>query len=106
MVSGEFDEATPALQVPLVEGIRANGVEVEQEVMAGCSHLPFWEDPERYLALVDGWLAPARLAAVNGASRCQQPGPERVHHQLGRLLRADLRLLARTATRPPARTPR
>ena len=28
VVSGEYDEATPALQVPLVDGIGANGVEV------------------------------------------------------------------------------
>ena len=35
VISGEHDEATPALQVPLVEGIRAAGNEVEQTVMAG-----------------------------------------------------------------------
>jgi L-proline amide hydrolase len=56
VLSGEFDEATPALQVPLVEGIGANGVEVEQVVMDGCSHLPFWEQPEQYRALVEDWL--------------------------------------------------
>ena len=35
VISGEHDEATPALQVPLVDGIRAAGNEVEQTVMAG-----------------------------------------------------------------------
>ena len=57
VVSGEHDEATPALQVPLVDGIRAAGNEVEQTVMAGCSHLPMWEDTAAYNALVGDWLA-------------------------------------------------
>ena len=57
VVSGEHDEATPALQVPLVEGIRAAGNEVEQTVMAGCSHLPMWEQRDTYNRLVAGWLA-------------------------------------------------
>jgi L-proline amide hydrolase len=56
VVSGEHDEATPALQDPLVAGIRAAGNEVEQLVMAGCSHLPMWERPEAYCAAVDDWL--------------------------------------------------
>jgi L-proline amide hydrolase len=56
VVSGEYDEATPALQVPLVDGIRANGVDVRQAVLDGCSHMPFWEDRERYTGLVDDWL--------------------------------------------------
>jgi L-proline amide hydrolase len=57
VISGEHDEATPALQVPLVEGIRAAGNEVEQTVMAGCSHLPMWEATEEYNRLVGDWLA-------------------------------------------------
>jgi L-proline amide hydrolase len=56
VVSGEHDEATPALQVPIVEGIRAAGDEVEQLVMAGCSHLPMWEKPDVYRAAVEQWL--------------------------------------------------
>ena len=56
VVSGEHDEATPALQVPLVESIRAAGNEVEQTVLAGCSHLPMWEQPETYNGLVADWL--------------------------------------------------
>lgn len=56
VVSGEHDEATPALQVPLVDGIRAAGNEVEQTVMAGCSHLPMWEQRDAYTALVADWL--------------------------------------------------
>ncbi len=57
VVSGEFDEATPALQVPLVEGIGADGTEVEQTVMPGCSHLPMWEERSAYMDLVADWLA-------------------------------------------------
>jgi L-proline amide hydrolase len=57
VVSGEFDEATPALQVPIVDGLRAAGNEVEQTVMAGCSHLPMWEETAAYNALVADWLA-------------------------------------------------
>jgi L-proline amide hydrolase len=57
VVSGEHDEATPALQVPLVEGIRSAGNEVEQVVMPGCSHLPMWEQPEAYQRHVSEWLA-------------------------------------------------
>lgn len=57
VVSGEHDEATPAVQVPLVDGIRAAGNEVEQTVLPGCSHLPMWEQPSAYLRLVAEWLA-------------------------------------------------
>jgi L-proline amide hydrolase len=57
VVSGEFDEATTALQVPLVDGIRSAGNEVEQTVMAGCSHLPMWEQPDVYNAMVSDWLS-------------------------------------------------
>jgi L-proline amide hydrolase len=57
VVSGEHDEATPALQVPLVEGIRAAGNEVEQTVMTGCSHLPMWEQRDAYMGHVADWLA-------------------------------------------------
>lgn len=57
VVSGEHDEATPALQVPLVERIRAAGNEVEQTVLAGCSHLPMWEQRDSYNDRVADWLA-------------------------------------------------
>ena len=54
--SGEHDEATPALQVPIVDGIRGGGNEVEQLVMPGCSHLPMWEQPDAYRDAVGQWL--------------------------------------------------
>jgi L-proline amide hydrolase len=57
VISGEFDEATPGLQVPLVDGIQAAGNEVAQTVMPGCSHLPMWEQRDAYNELVADWLA-------------------------------------------------
>lgn len=57
VVSGEHDEATPSLQLPLVERIRAAGNQVEQTVLPGCSHLPMWEQPDTYNGLVADWLA-------------------------------------------------
>jgi L-proline amide hydrolase len=56
VISGEHDEATPALQKPLVDGMRAAGNEVEQLIMADCSHLGMWEQPDVYLSAVDDWL--------------------------------------------------
>jgi L-proline amide hydrolase len=56
VVSGEYDEAAPALQKPLVDGIGADGTEVELVVMAGCSHLSMWEDRAGYMRLVGDWL--------------------------------------------------
>jgi len=53
MVSGRFDEATPALQETLVGGI----VGSQQVIFENSSHLPFWEEPDRYLAVIDEWLS-------------------------------------------------
>lgn len=52
VVSGRFDEATPALQETLVQGIAGS----QQLIFDQSSHLPFWEEPERYLRVVDEWL--------------------------------------------------
>jgi L-proline amide hydrolase len=57
VICGEHDEATPALQKPLVDELTSAGNEVELVVMPGCSHLPMWEQPEAYLGQVAGWLA-------------------------------------------------
>jgi L-proline amide hydrolase len=56
VISGEHDEATPALQTALVDGMRLAGNEVEQLIMADCSHLGMWEQPDVYLSAVDDWL--------------------------------------------------
>ena len=50
--SGRFDEATPDLQVTLVEGIP----EVEQVIFEHSAHQPYWEERSRYMAVVGDWL--------------------------------------------------
>jgi L-proline amide hydrolase len=53
VLSGRYDEATPELQRPLVERIG----QVEQIVFEDSSHQPFWEERDRYMAVVGDWLA-------------------------------------------------
>jgi L-proline amide hydrolase len=53
VLSGRFDEATPALQETLLQGIEGS----RQVIFESSSHLPFWEERERYVAVVDEWLA-------------------------------------------------
>ncbi|MGN6090036.1 MAG: proline iminopeptidase-family hydrolase [Actinomycetales bacterium] len=57
VVSGRYDEATPALQEPLVAGIRAAGNEVEQVILEQSSHLSMWEERAAYNRVVADWLA-------------------------------------------------
>jgi L-proline amide hydrolase len=52
VLSGAYDEATPKLQQALVDGI----AETEQVIFENSSHMPFWEEPEPYLAVVADWL--------------------------------------------------
>jgi L-proline amide hydrolase len=52
IISGEHDEATPALQQTLVDGI----AETELVILPDSSHLPFWEVRDEYMAAVDEWL--------------------------------------------------
>jgi L-proline amide hydrolase len=53
VISGRHDEATPALQQPLADGI----AETEQVLLEASSHMPFWEEREAYMAAVGAWLA-------------------------------------------------
>jgi L-proline amide hydrolase len=53
VISGRHDEATPALQEVLVDGIP----QTEQVVLAESSHLPFWEEREAYMSAVGGFLS-------------------------------------------------
>lgn len=53
VVSGEHDEATPAVVRPLVDGLR----DVTWELFAGASHSTHLERPDRFLALVESFLA-------------------------------------------------
>jgi L-proline amide hydrolase len=53
VISGRHDEATPALQETLVSGI----AETEQVILEKSSHMPFWEERERFMSTVGDWLA-------------------------------------------------
>jgi len=52
VVSGRYDEATPALQEPLVHGI----ADAEQVILEESSHLPMWEERDRFMDVVRNWL--------------------------------------------------
>jgi len=53
VISGEHDEATPEVVRPLVEAIAG----ARWELFEGASHTPHLEQPERFLALVEDFLA-------------------------------------------------
>ena len=53
LVSGRYDEATPALQQDLLAGIKGS----EWVLFDSSAHVPHVEEPDRYLAVVSGWLA-------------------------------------------------
>ena len=53
LLSGRYDEATPALQQDLLAGIKdSEWVEFEES-----AHVPHVEEPQRYLDVVSSWLA-------------------------------------------------
>ena len=52
VISGRYDEATPALQETLGEGIP----DTEQVILAESSHMPFWEERDAFMAAVSDWL--------------------------------------------------
>jgi L-proline amide hydrolase len=52
LVSGRYDEATPALQETLVAGIP----ECEWVLFEDSAHMPHVEEPERYVSVVGDWL--------------------------------------------------
>lgn len=53
LVSGRHDEATPALQETLLKGISGS----RHELFDNSSHMPFWEERESYMEVVDSWMA-------------------------------------------------
>ncbi len=53
VVSGEHDEATPAINRTVSEGISG----AESVILDGCSHMAHVEDTAGYLALLDGFLS-------------------------------------------------
>jgi L-proline amide hydrolase len=52
LASGRFDEATPATIQPFFDGIP----DVRWEIFEESSHMPFVEEPERYLSVVETFL--------------------------------------------------
>jgi L-proline amide hydrolase len=52
VASGEFDEATPAINATVHRGIPGS----ESVIFPGCSHMAFVEDPEHYCEVLDGFL--------------------------------------------------
>jgi L-proline amide hydrolase len=53
LVNGRYDEATPATMQPFFDAI----ADVRWEVFEESSHMPFVEETERYLAVVEAFLA-------------------------------------------------
>jgi len=53
LTSGRYDEATPALQEPLLDGIP----DCEWVLFEESSHSPYVEERERYMRVVGDWLA-------------------------------------------------
>jgi L-proline amide hydrolase len=53
LCSGRFDEATPATVQPYFDAIP----DVRWEIFEESSHMPFVEEPERYLGVVESFLA-------------------------------------------------
>jgi L-proline amide hydrolase len=53
LASGRFDEATPATVQPFFDGIE----DVRWEIFENSSHMPFVEEPERYMQVVGDFLA-------------------------------------------------
>jgi len=53
LVSGRFDESTPAVNQPFFDNIP----DVRWEILEQSSHMPFFEEPERYLDIVGSFLA-------------------------------------------------
>ncbi len=53
LCSGRFDEATPATVQPFFDGIP----DVRWEIFENSSHMPFVEEPARYIEVVESFLA-------------------------------------------------
>ena len=53
LVSGRYDEATPATVQPFFDNIP----DVQWEIFEESSHMPFVEEPDRYMQVVEEFLA-------------------------------------------------
>ena len=63
VISGEFDEATPAINRTVSEGIPG----AESVIYPGGSHMAHVEDPEGYMRVLDDWLTRIESGARNPA---------------------------------------
>jgi L-proline amide hydrolase len=52
LISGRFDEATPPTMQPFYDGID----DVRWEIFESSSHMPFIEEKDRFIAVVDEFL--------------------------------------------------
>lgn len=53
LISGRYDEATPATVQPFFDGI----ADVRWEIFDHSSHMPFVEEPDRYMSVVEEFLS-------------------------------------------------
>jgi L-proline amide hydrolase len=58
VISGEFDEATPAINHTVHEGIAGS----EAEILDGCSHMAFVEKPDEYMRILGRFLSRVETA--------------------------------------------
>ena len=61
VVTGEHDEATPAINRTVSEGIPG----ARSMILPGCSHMAHVEEPEAYIGLLDGFFAEVEAVAAN-----------------------------------------
>jgi proline-specific peptidase len=64
VISGEFDEATPAINRTVHEGIAGS----ESVILDGGSHMAFVEKPGEYVEIVDGFLGRVEAAILAPSS--------------------------------------
>jgi proline-specific peptidase len=63
VVTGEFDEATPAINRTVSEAIPG----AESVIYPGCSHMAHVEDTEGYLRLLDSFMARVEAGRLSAA---------------------------------------
>ena len=72
VITGEFDEATPAINRTVSEGIPA----AESVIYPGGSHMAHVEDPEGYMRVLDDFLARVETGAWKPAGQAVAGIPE------------------------------
>jgi proline-specific peptidase len=67
VTSGRFDEATPLIAGTVHEGIPGS----RWEIFEASSHMPHAEEPERYMAILDGFLGEVEATRAHEGARRQ-----------------------------------